>query len=344
MTQRKITADIRRPDDTPWAGAEVRFTPRSNTYTIGPDASYPIVPEIAIADANGQMTMTLAAGVPTDYEVKIADNDPFYIAVTAGADTTLEALRLAYSGSPSAIALLVPAGSDKQVQYNKAGVLAATPYFYVVPNAVAGVGVIVGIGDATLASYANIYFETADTGFPEFTYRHNGVTKWGLGMDNLAAGRSWYLYNYGNSVYAIKVDPTTNVVTLRALTVVGAILSTSPTAGVGYAAGAGSAGTQGSGSGKATGITLNTASGQITMNGAALAANTTVLFTLTNSAITANDNVCVHRKSGGTAGAYNVWVDSVAAGSCVIAVRNITAGSLSEAVVLQFSVIKGAIA
>jgi hypothetical protein len=110
--------------------------------------------------------------------------------------------------------------------------------------------------------------------------------------------------------------------------------------GIGYRTGAGGSVTQATS--KATGVTLNKASGAITMNAAALAATTTVSFTLTNGLIGVDDTVICHRKSGGTAAAYQVWIDSVAAGSCVICVRNITAGSLSEAVVLQFSVVNGA--
>jgi hypothetical protein len=95
---------------------------------------------------------------------------------------------------------------------------------------------------------------------------------------------------------------------------------------------------------KATGVTLNKARGEITLNNAALAANTVVSFTLTNSVIGANDTLTIHRKSGGTAAAYRVWIDSVAAGSCVVCVENRTAGSLSEAPLLQFEVRPGAIA
>lgn len=94
----------------------------------------------------------------------------------------------------------------------------------------------------------------------------------------------------------------------------------------------------------ATGVTLDKPCGAITMDGAALASATSVSFTLTNSQIGADDAVICHRKSGGTAGAYDVWVDSVAAGSCVIRVRNNTGGSLSESPVLTFTVISAAVA
>lgn len=119
----------------------------------------------------------------------------------------------------------------------------------------------------------------------------------------------------------------------------GAIASTSQTAGIGYATGAGSTATQGSGSGKSTGVTLSRVCGRITMDNAALAGNTTVGFVLTNTAIAATDVVIVNHVSGGTVGNYIVTAHP-AAGSATINVRNITAGSLSDALVLNFAVIK----
>jgi len=93
---------------------------------------------------------------------------------------------------------------------------------------------------------------------------------------------------------------------------------------------------------KSTGVTLNKSSGQITMNGAALAAGTTVLFTLTNSVLSAKDVLIVNVGSGGTSGAYWPYVANVGAGSAVIGVYNNTAGSLSEAIVINYAVIHSA--
>lgn len=90
---------------------------------------------------------------------------------------------------------------------------------------------------------------------------------------------------------------------------------------------------------KSTAVTLNKPAGQITMNNASLGATTTVTFTLNNSYISSNDTVVLTVASGGTAGAYNAWVSGLAAGSATIAVRNITAGALAEAVVLNFALI-----
>ena len=91
---------------------------------------------------------------------------------------------------------------------------------------------------------------------------------------------------------------------------------------------------------KSTGVTLNTSSGRITMNNEALAATTNVSFTLTNSTISAKD-VIIFNVAGGnaTAGTYNVFTSTLAAGSATVVLRNISAGSLSEAVVLNFAII-----
>jgi hypothetical protein len=91
---------------------------------------------------------------------------------------------------------------------------------------------------------------------------------------------------------------------------------------------------------KSTGVTLNKSAGQITMNGAALAGATAVSFTLTNSTISAKDVVILTIGSGATATAYTVYVSSMAAGSAVITLRNLTAStSLSEAVVINYAII-----
>jgi hypothetical protein len=90
---------------------------------------------------------------------------------------------------------------------------------------------------------------------------------------------------------------------------------------------------------KSTAVTVNKSAGQITMNGAALNAATNVTFTLNNSTISANDVVILSVASGATAGAYNCWVSGKGTGTCTITVRNISGGSLSEAVVINFAVI-----
>lgn len=90
---------------------------------------------------------------------------------------------------------------------------------------------------------------------------------------------------------------------------------------------------------KSTAVTLNKSAGRITMNNASLGATTNVTFTLNNSYISANDILILNVSAGATAGAYNCWVSGLSAGAATITVRNITAGALAEAVVINFALI-----
>lgn len=105
----------------------------------------------------------------------------------------------------------------------------------------------------------------------------------------------------------------------------------------GYATGSGGVVTQLTD--KTTAVTLSKSTGQITLAATALAASTTVSFTLTNTVIEAGDILVMNHISGGTAGSYLFNAQS-AAGSASINVRNISLGSLSEAIVIAFAVIK----
>jgi hypothetical protein len=91
---------------------------------------------------------------------------------------------------------------------------------------------------------------------------------------------------------------------------------------------------------KATGVTLNTITGRITMHNAQLNNNASVDFILTNSKIKANDVVIVNVAGGGTAGAYLSGVCCVQAGQVRLKLQNISGGNLSEAVQLLFAIVK----
>lgn len=108
----------------------------------------------------------------------------------------------------------------------------------------------------------------------------------------------------------------------------------------GYIVGQGGAVTQATS--KSTGVTLSKKCGQITMNAAALAADTTVTFTLTNTEVVATDIIILNHVSGGTAGSYLLNAQA-GSGSASINVRNITSGSLSEAIVIGFAIIKAVV-
>ena len=90
---------------------------------------------------------------------------------------------------------------------------------------------------------------------------------------------------------------------------------------------------------KSTAVTLNKPAGRITLNAASLGATTNVSFTFNNSLISTNDVLILNVAAGATAASYNLWVDSLNAGSASITLRNTTAGALAEAVVINFALI-----
>lgn len=124
----------------------------------------------------------------------------------------------------------------------------------------------------------------------------------------------------------------------------GNVLVTSP-AGLGYGTGAGGTVTQPTS--KGTAVTLNKPTGKITMNNAALAAGATVSFILNNSVLGASDCLVMNTSTGGPiadAAAYNIWGFVSFDGVAVINVKNVSGASLSEAITINFSIIKGATA
>jgi hypothetical protein len=94
---------------------------------------------------------------------------------------------------------------------------------------------------------------------------------------------------------------------------------------------------------KSTAVTLDKSAGRITMNNASLATATNATFTLNNALISANDTVILTISGGqATAGSYNVFANALATGSVSITLRNISGGTLSEAVVINYCIIHGA--
>ena len=187
-------------------------------------------------------------------------------------------------------------------------------------------------GTVTLAMQANMATasilgrNTAGTGVPEVLSAATTKTLLSLNLVENTALSTWV--------------GTANVTTLGTVgtgTWSAGGLATA-TGGIGFTAGNGGAVTQATN--KSTGVTLNERMGNITMNGAALAAATIVSFTWTNSTVSAEDQVVCQHQTTGTFGAYTINARS-AAGSSVITIRNNTAGSLSEAIILKCMVFDG---
>lgn len=117
----------------------------------------------------------------------------------------------------------------------------------------------------------------------------------------------------------------------------GAVTSSSPTAGIGYATGAGGAVTQASSI--TTGVTLNKISGQITTVSSTLAAAASAVFTVTDSAVAATDVVNVSIAAYAGTGTPVAFVKNVVAGAFDIVLFNAHASAALNAVlVISFSV------
>ena len=111
---------------------------------------------------------------------------------------------------------------------------------------------------------------------------------------------------------------------------------------IGYASAA--QGTVTQATNKSTAVTLDKSMGRITMNNASLATATNATFTLNNALISANDTVILTISGGqATPGSYNVFANSLSTGSVSITLRNISGGTLSEAVVINYCIIHGAV-
>ncbi|MGB7568329.1 MAG: hypothetical protein WBM07_10735 [Chitinivibrionales bacterium] len=146
-----------------------------------------------------------------------------------------------------------------------------------------------------------------------------------------------------NSVSAVSLNVSANA-TLGSVSS-GLIRSTGPILSSGGAVGytSGTGGTISQAANKGSAVTLAKLCGQITMQNTALVNATTVSFVMNNALLLQNDMVLINHQSVGTLGAYQF---SVAPGNglATISVRNIHTASLSEAIVLQFLVIRAAVA
>lgn len=76
------------------------------------------------------------------------------------------------------------------------------------------------------------------------------------------------------------------------------------------------------------------------MTSTALAAATIVSFALNNNQAAVGDHVLATHHATGTFGAYGIAARVTSAGVITISVRNNSASSLGEAIVIKFSIIK----
>lgn len=147
-------------------------------------------------------------------------------------------------------------------------------------------------------------------------------------------------YHAGSIIFSTSSGSNAAPVERARIDQVGNVVATSATGRLGYGTGAGGTVTQATS--KSTAVTLNKPCGQITMHNAALAAGAVVGFVFNNSLLNGADILSICGGGGAVnSGNYNYWT-TVASGSSALYVKNISAGSLSESIVINFAIIKGA--
>ena len=110
--------------------------------------------------------------------------------------------------------------------------------------------------------------------------------------------------------------------------------------GLGYGGPTGTGGVVTQATNKATAVTLNKMTGQITLNAASLNSVTPVTFILNDSFIAANDIIICNHFSAGTVGPYRITAQPTGAGTANITVSQDSGGALAEAIVVQFFIFK----
>ncbi len=160
-----------------------------------------------------------------------------------------------------------------------------------------------------------------------------------LTIPNITGGDTIVTTGLAQSITGQKTltAPVLGVATGTSVAVTGLVTS-SGTAGIGYATGAG--GTVSQTGNKGTSVTINKICGQITTQNTNLAAAAEQSFVVTNSTVAATDVVVLSIASGGTAGSYLLTVSAVASGSFTISMSNVSTSTLGEALVINFAVIK----
>ena len=215
----------------------------------------------------------------------------------------------------------------------------------------------VGLGNVTNESKATMFTSPTFTGIVTLpsTTSIGTITSTELGyIDGVTSSIQTQLNNKANDSDVIKLTgnqtingvktfstspivptPTTtgNVITMDNIIQKTAV-------GIGY--GAGSGGTVTQLTSKTTAVTLNKPTGIITMNNAALASNTWVGFAVINSNVTASDTIIVNAVSGSTVMDLYEAKTSPRAGAIIIEIRHSYPASLTDAMVINFTVIKGA--
>jgi len=199
-------------------------------------------------------------------------------------------------------------------------------------------GGFLGVGTATPKAALHTY-NAGNVGAPDAT--GTGVTGVSARIQGSSVNMDFGVYASGITWIQSRLN-TDNANTFQMiLNPVGGQVLVGP-GGTGYASGIGAGGSVTQATSKATAVTLNKICGTILTNNAALAAGATVSFQVNNSLVGVYDLVNVQVLADVVTGVnYRVECVHSTVGSFTIRITNISAGSLSDVIILKFAVLKG---
>jgi len=90
---------------------------------------------------------------------------------------------------------------------------------------------------------------------------------------------------------------------------------------------------------KSTDVTINTPSGQIITANSQLAPSAQAVFNVNCSSVSIKDNVIISPQSGGTVGAYNIFVAAITNGQFTVVIKNSTNNAYSEALHINYAIL-----
>jgi hypothetical protein len=196
--------------------------------------------------------------------------------------------------------------------------------------------------DKVNQNFGNIYTDGVELPILNVTGTANAAYFAGDGslLTNLPLGTL-----YGNANVATYLPTYSgNLNTLDNVTVLGNIILSKPLANIfvtgpmGFVSNAGSIVTQGVS--KANIVSMSKVCGQIVTHNAALGSDANVGFRFYNEFISSTDVLIVNIGSGATSGAYRIQVENMTANLANIRLYNVYGASLSEAITLNYALIK----